>query len=297
MIKKDLYLELKEAYSEKNLNKLALELINLYKERKFSILRQIASLISQWVVIEISDTGKGFSKFMMLYHPDKGNFYRSIIDEHYKNGRYGELLQYSHILEIQNIEDLAATIVDYEDIDYSPVYEWDFNMNDGYQVESDDGSEEQPQKKPAPKNYDGYTFYDAIKMRQYGTLDIEFPAYYLEDLDDIELSQSNIYDLEGVEYCIHTVIMDLSSNSITDISPLWELTKLEELNLSDNQIGYIDVLSNLQQLRSIDISNNLIDDISPLFELGLLEFVNISGNPVPSSQINELEEMGVVVEK
>ncbi|HEY3390534.1 MAG TPA: leucine-rich repeat domain-containing protein, partial [Prolixibacteraceae bacterium] len=100
---------------------------------------------------------------------------------------------------------------------------------------------------------------------------------------------------DGIEYCLNAVTVDLSANSITDISPLFGLTAIEELNLSDNKIGYIDALSNLLKLKTIDLSNNQIDDISPLFDLPKLESCDISGNKVPSTQIQELEELGVSV--
>ena len=28
------------------------------------------------------------------------------------------------------------------------------------------------------------------------------PAYYLEDIEDLELSQSGIDDLDGIQYCV-----------------------------------------------------------------------------------------------
>ena len=80
---------------------------------------------------------------------------------------------------------------------------------------------------------------------------MDFPPYYLEDLEDIELSQSGITDLDGVQYCIHTFTMDLSDNTIRDITLLWDLPLLEELNLSYTEIEDIDVLSNLRNLRII----------------------------------------------
>ena len=143
---------------------------------------------------------------------------------------------------------------------------------------------------------DGYSFYEAMQIRQYGDTDTTFPTYYLEDLDEIELSESEIDNLDGVEYCIHSVSMDLSSNLIYDLSPLASLVCLQELNLSNNQIEYIDDISNLQQLKSIDLSNNSINDISPLMEIQVLEYVDLSGNKIPREQIKELRDTGVTVD-
>jgi len=118
----------------------------------------------------------------------------------------------------------------------------------------------------------------------------------LEDLDEIELSESEIDDLDGVEYCIHMVSLDLSFNRIYDLLPLAGLSCLQELNLSNNQIEYIDDISNLQQLKSIDLSYNSISDILPLLEIETLEYADLTGNNVSSLQIDELREMGVTVD-
>ena len=135
-----------------------------------------------------------------------------------------------------------------------------------------------------------------MQIRQYGDTDTTFPTYYLEDLDEIELSESEIDDLDGVEYCIHMVSMDLSFNLIYDLSPLACLASLQELNLSNNQIEYIDDISNLQQLKSIDLSNNSITDILPLLEIEVLEYADLSGNKIPLEQIKGLRDIGVTVD-
>jgi hypothetical protein len=199
------------------------------------------------------------------------------------------LEKFRHIFIIQNIEEIAANIESFEDIDYQPEYEWDFKASEFH------FRERKIRKQPA-KKFDGYTFYEAMQMRQYGDTRKKFPTYYFEDMDEIELSESDIADLDGAEYCIHTLVLDLSGNLITDLSPLAGLQQLEELNLADNRLSYIDALSNLSRLKSLDLSGNSIDDISPLFELGSLEYVNLSGNRVPQSQIQELKDLGVAVE-
>lgn len=66
-----LHQELQKAYSSRNLNSISLTLINLYKNEQFGILQKIADIIGDYFTIEIGEDGKGFSKLMMLYHPDR----------------------------------------------------------------------------------------------------------------------------------------------------------------------------------------------------------------------------------
>lgn len=284
--------ELLEAYSEANLNKITRNLIRLYREKEFEKLNIISGMLSEWVEIFIESDGKGFSKIISLYHPDRGEFYRSKIVESTRQNDSQMLEKFRHIFVIQDIEEIAANIECFEDIDYHPEYVWDEgSAGFGFHRNNRKKAHAQPQK-----HFDGYTFYEAMQIRQYGDTDTSFPTYYLEDMDEVELSDSDISDLDGAEYCIHTLSMDLSGNRIADLSPLSTLYMLQELNLSGNKLSYIDALGNLQQLRSVDLSNNTIDDISPLFEIATLEYADLSGNRISLAQIKELRELGVTVD-
>jgi Leucine-rich repeat (LRR) protein len=287
---KELQQKLLEAYTVNNLNHISLILINLYKTQQYSILQKIAEIIRDSVTIEIKDDGRGFSKFMMLYHPDRAIYHINEINRLTVQNNYDKLLEYSHILKLEKIEETAALLDSYEDIDYSPVYEWDMDT-EGFSIINDSDP-----VKDIKTRIEGYAFYDAIKIREYGHTNIEYPSYYLEDIDEFELSSSEINDLDGVQFCIHAKIIDVSDNQISDLTPLIGLKLLEELNISDNQVGFIDVLSNLVNLKSVQLSNNCFEDISPLFRLEKLEYANLSGNKVSRVQINKLIESGVTVD-
>lgn len=290
---KDLPERLLEAYSESNLNKIARNLIRLYKEKEFEKLNIISGMITEWVEIVIEPDGKGFAKIISLYHPDRGHHYRDLINTATKHQDTSTLSRFEHIFVIQDIEEIAASIESYEDIDYHPEYEWDVK-DSGFSYFH--VKKKKPRARSGKANAGGYTFYDAVKIRQYGDTDTEFPTYYLEEMDEIELSESEIDDLDGVEYCIHTVSLDLSFNRIYDLSPLANLGCLQELNLSNNRIEYIDDISNLQQLKSIDLSNNRIDDAAPLLEIETLEYADLTGNKIPPEQIKVLRDIGITVE-
>ncbi len=285
--------ELLEAYTVDNLNKISLTLINLFKSKQYSILQKIAEMLSDFVDIEITNDGKGFSRFMMLYHPDRASFHINEINKLTERNNFSDLLNYSHILKLERIEEIASSLNSYEDIDYAPVYDWDFET-EGFSVVYDNQPIEIIKTKTKTKLI-GYTFYDAIKLREYGHTEVEYPSFYLEDIEEFELSSSDINDLDGVQFCIHARTIDLSNNRISDLSPLTGLTNLEELNLSDNQIGFIDDLSNLIGLKSVILSNNFIEDISPLFELEKLEYVDITGNNISPEQIDKLNDLGITV--
>jgi hypothetical protein len=289
---KEFYDNLKEAYLDQNLNKITGKLIELYQNRDFDKIREIANRISKYIKIDEEKDARCFSKLIMLYHPDKAEAVRKSLDLCYINRDWDGLNQHAHIFCLDYIEHIKITCTVDADIDYSPEYRWDDFEESCFSVFDPNGG--------GIDTYNYYedaekSFYNAVKIRIYGDLEINFPTYYLEDFEDIELSSCEIEFLDGVEYCIHAVIIDLSDNSITDINGLWNLQRIEELYLSDNQLEIIDAISNLKNLRVLDLSSNRIDDISPLFHLEKLEFVNIIGNDIPQLQINELKSKGVVV--
>ena len=290
---KDLSERLLAAWSEANLNKITRNLIRLYKEKEFEKLNIISGMLSEWVEIVIESDGKGFAKIISLYHPDRGEYYRGLIGAAAKQADAVTLARFEHVFVIQDIEEIAANIDSFEDIDYHPEYEWDVK-DCGFSYFQD--KKKKPRNGKRKARLDGYSFYEAMQIRQYGDIDTTFPTYYLEDMDEIELSESEIDDLDGVEYCIHTISLDLSFNRIYDLSPLASLGSLQELNLSNNQIEYIDDISNLQQLKSIDLSNNSIGDILPLLEIEALEYADLSGNKISPDQIKVLRDVGVMVD-
>ncbi len=283
-----------ESYSPANLNLISVVLLNLYKNQQFGTLQKIADIICDFVQVEIDDNGKGFSKLMLLYHPDRGEFHRTEISKLAEAENFDALLNYSHILKLERIEEMASALENLEDIDYSPVYAWDFD-DDGFTVKSDSGKKNKTVNLSDRKNKP-VTFYEAVKIRQYGNTKISFPAYYLEDIDEFEFAESDIADLDGIQYCIHAVNVDLSDNRIADLRLLENLGMIELLNLSDNRISDIDSLEYLTNLRELNLSNNRIQDISPLFSLENLEFVDLTGNPVPPVQIKKLRKMVNAVE-
>ena len=290
---KELYLKLKEAYSDKNLNKITATIIELYKTKQYNRIRDITSMIARFVDIDDKNISKCFSKLIMIYHPDKETYYFNEIEKCFHSGNYESLNQFSHILLIQNMEEIPVSDPILDDIDYSPEYVMDEESEShGFYAEADTDSFE---SEAAGFYQEDNTFFNTLKRKIYGRVNIDMPVYYLEDLDEIDMAEYEIDSLDGIEFCIHTAILDLSRNMITDISELWNLKLLEEVYLSDNQIGYIDSLSNLVKLRVVDLSNNMIDDLSPLLDLENLEYVNVVGNKVPRNQIDELLEKDVIV--
>ncbi|MEO9482454.1 MAG: leucine-rich repeat domain-containing protein [Ekhidna sp.] len=288
----EVFNKLIKAYSDENLNHITGKLILLYKNKNYSKIREIIKRISEFIPIDDEKDAKSFSKLMMLYHPDKGEQSRKLIQTLYKKNDFENLQKHSHILLLSDIDNIAAAEID-ENIGFEPEYTWDTNANDGFSFT--DSSGETDLENESTDIQSERSFYNLVKLREYGTLDIEFPPYYLHDFEEFEMAHSGLESLEGVEHCIHMRILDVSDNSISDIGRLWDLQSLEELYLANNQIGYIDTLDNLIKLKVLDLSGNQINDITPLLSLPHLEYVNLIGNPITINQIELLKNKGTIL--
>jgi hypothetical protein len=291
----ELYDQLKAAYADANLNRITVSLLDLYRSKDHDKLRAIARKISDTVTVDESTISKCFSQLVMLYHPDKGESHRKELDTLGASGDDAALRRFSHILLLGEMDRPSSPPTARLDTEFTPEYAWgtaeDLFSNTR---EPDEESFDDAQFVPRDDEYD-HSFYQAVKIRVYGTLTIEMPYYYLQDFEEVEMSDCAIQSLDGIEHCIHAKVIDISCNAIADISDLQSLSRVEELYASRNQIGYIDALSSLLQLRIVDLSLNDIDDVSPLFGLEHLELVNIVGNPVPPEQIRKLKSMKCTV--
>jgi Leucine-rich repeat (LRR) protein len=294
MIKNDdeLYNKLKESYTENNLHKISHNLIRLYREKQFDKLHVIAERVSEGKHLGSISDKQGFSRLISIFHPDRIQFYQNELEKYKNNKDQLILRQLEPILLILDIEEFVSDIENYEDIDYAPEFMWDIDPE--YFTYFDSGKKKGVKRK-SKKEKKGCSFYDAMKIRFNGDIDIDYPFYYLENMDEIEIAESNVNNLDGVEYCINTINMDLSGNSIFDLTPLFGLKHLSELNLSDNKIFDIDVLATLPKLKSLNLTNNPVQDLTPLLEIDSLEYLDITRTQASFQLLKQLEKKGVIV--
>jgi hypothetical protein len=289
----ELYTRLKEAYTSDNLHLISSRIIDLFKERNFDALRGIQKVVNEYTPCEDQKINRIFSRLIMLYHPDRLNQSLNRLENAYRDGDFEDLYAMSHILTVQHMETEgvgAGSILTEEDL--AEEFGWDENT-DGYSYITDD--EAYGDEREEDFDFSGPTFLAAIKRRVYGNLNVDFPMYLLEDLEEIEMADYEIEFLDGIEACRYARVVDLSNNNLTDVTDLRELPEIERLYLANNHIGLIDPLSNLTGLQVLDISYNDVDDLSPLFELEQLAYLNVMGNRVPAWQLETLQLKGITI--
>jgi Leucine-rich repeat (LRR) protein len=289
----DLYGNLKIAYSAENLHLISSRIIDMFRDHQFDALRAVQKVVNEFTPCQEEKANKIFSRLIMLYHPDRLTQSLARIEEAYESGDFETLYNMSHILTVQNLEPENVTvsaIITEEDL--AEEFGWD-DQADGYSYFMD--TEGHDSEKEEELEFTNRSFLIALKRRVYGTMNVDFPMYLLEDLEEIEMADYELESLEGIEACRYVRVVDLTNNNLTDLTELGHLRQVERLYLANNHIGMIDPLSNITVLQVLDISYNDVDDLTPLFELSHLSYLNVMGNRIPAWQIERLQEKGVAV--
>ncbi|WP_052356526.1 leucine-rich repeat domain-containing protein, partial [[Clostridium] dakarense] len=120
-------------------------------------------------------------------------------------------------------------------------------------------------------------------------VDSNITVRQLSSLKKLQLSNKEIKNLEGLQYCTNLTDLQIFNNQIKDISPLSSLGNLTNLSMFNNQISDISVLSDLINLTNLNLGGNQISDVSALSELTSLKSLSLSRNQI--NDINSLSKL------
>ncbi len=124
----------------------------------------------------------------------------------------------------------------------------------------------------------------------------EITKDFLKTLKEIDLSDTGITALEGIQYATNLNSLNLSKNEISDASLLSELNELRNLELSENKIDDITFLSKLKNIKSIGLDSNNISFVNDISNLNNLMLINLSNNNIKDlSFISKLHSENVKV--
>ena len=116
----------------------------------------------------------------------------------------------------------------------------------------------------------------------------------LESLTMRECSLSTIAGLQNAEKLTY---LDLSKNTLRNISVLSSLKNMKELNLESNVVEDLSALSPMVGLTKLNVSFNALSSLSPIAELAQLNIVDAQNNKLTSlpnlSKLTNLQEFNV----
>ncbi|MCL2653149.1 MAG: leucine-rich repeat domain-containing protein [Propionibacteriaceae bacterium] len=114
---------------------------------------------------------------------------------------------------------------------------------------------------------------------------------------EVDCVVHHVVSIEGAQYLANITDLGLSTNEVSDLTPVSGLENLETLNLEANKIGDLTPLSGLKALTTLDLSSNKVIDVTPLSGLTslttlLLNYNNVS-DLAPLSGLTDLFHLGL----
>ena len=101
-------------------------------------------------------------------------------------------------------------------------------------------------------------------------------------LKQLTLTNCGLSTAVGLENATEITYLDLSGNTIRDVTVLGRMAKLQELHMQHNAMVSLTALSGNTALTVLDVSYNSIEDSTPLGNLKNLTSLNISNNKLES---------------
>jgi len=292
-----IYNNLLKSVTEKKLKEISIDIISTYKARDMNSLLVYADILG----FDASgmDISRLFARIIQNYHPDKATLITGRIEDSFKENRISDLLRFKQIYMFK--KPVKKTTSNKYDINFEETYSYNDEFSgqtEGYS-QRDFRNDEFEFEEEITDGIDPheYGFIEAVNSLFFGGIDDSITADDLNNIEgELDLSDSEIIELNGIEHCRNITVLNLSGNNIYKIDLLSRLELIELLYISDNNIESIECLSGLVNLKELDISFNSIEDISVLLQLKELVYVNLLENPVKNgSVVNELEERGVIV--
>ena len=112
---------------------------------------------------------------------------------------------------------------------------------------------------------------------------------------DLDLTRSQISDLQPLANLITLERLRLSGTPASDIIPLAKLTALEWLDLDETQVSDLSPLADLIALELLDLLGTQVSDLDPLAGLTALSWLNLMGTPIsditPLANLTALEHL------
>ena len=114
----------------------------------------------------------------------------------------------------------------------------------------------------------------------------------LTKLVDLGLSENKITNFDFSKL-MNLKELQLSNNSINDITSLKTLSKLEQLRFANNEVKSLEALKDLKELQMLNASENQIEDLTPIKNLTKLYNLDVHSNPIKDISVaKDLKQLG-----
>ena len=119
----------------------------------------------------------------------------------------------------------------------------------------------------------------------------------LPKLERLTLSGCGLSTAAGLETATAVTYLDLSQNTIRDLTPLQSMTGLKEIYLQHNAVNDLTPLSGLKSVQYLDVSYNLLSALNPIYNCTTLVYLNAGNNTITSlagiDKLSSLESFSI----
>jgi len=119
----------------------------------------------------------------------------------------------------------------------------------------------------------------------------------LPKLERLTLSGCGLASASGLETATAIKHLDLSQNTIRDLTPLQSMTGLQEVYLQHNAVNDLTPLSSLKAITKLDVTFNLLNSLNPIFNCTTLTSLAAGNNTLTSlsgiEKLTALESLNV----
>ena len=102
----------------------------------------------------------------------------------------------------------------------------------------------------------------------------------LPKLERLTLSNCALSTAAGLETATGITYLDLSHNTIRDLSPLKNMANLQDVYMQNNALNDLTVLGTMKSLKQLDVSFNLLSSLNPIYNCTSLLSLNASNNVI-----------------
>lgn len=106
----------------------------------------------------------------------------------------------------------------------------------------------------------------------------------------LNLSETRIDSLIGIERFARLTYLAINQTNITDLQPVGKLTELRHLYAQNTPITDLAPLRNCNKLTELYLRGSQIQDLSPLYDLAELTFLETAGLNIPNHQIQHIRQ-------
>lgn len=102
----------------------------------------------------------------------------------------------------------------------------------------------------------------------------------LPKLEQLTISGCAISSAAGLETATNLRYLDLSNNSIRDLTPITSMANLQQLYLQHNAVNDLSALTTLSALTKLDVSYNLLTNLAPAYNCTSLTYLAAANNKI-----------------